>query len=72
MNTKPHSSDHHLNNQDFERVAGQDQHSQMIPMLCNEEDCFIDGSELGVTRANRPEGVSVCVPGFQIPNIRSS
>jgi len=50
MNTKPHSSDHHLNNQDFERVVGQDQHSQMVPMLCNEEDCFIDGSELGTPR----------------------
>ncbi len=37
----------HLTQADLDRVASQDE-ARSIPMLCDEEDCFIHGSELGV------------------------
>lgn len=40
-----HPDFHHLNIHDIDRAMA-DAHSVALPLICHEEDCFVDGSEL--------------------------
>lgn len=43
MNTNPHF--HHLNSDDMHRImAGVN--DTAVPLVCHEDDCFVEGSEL--------------------------
>ncbi|MDP3851707.1 MAG: hypothetical protein Q8Q59_14475 [Luteolibacter sp.] len=43
MHTNPDF--HHLNIRDIDRAMA-DAHSAVVPLICHEEDCFVEGSEL--------------------------
>ncbi|MFU8892979.1 MAG: hypothetical protein ACNA8L_05065 [Luteolibacter sp.] len=49
MNTNPKF--HHLNIHDIDRALA-NTHSTAVPLICHEEDCFVEGSELHALPAN--------------------
>jgi hypothetical protein len=59
MDTNPDS--HHLNIRDIDRaMAGT--HSTVVPLICHEEDCFVEGSELDAHSAEIPMDSSIPIP----------
>lgn len=59
MNTNPDF--HHLNIHDIERAMA-DAHSAVVPLICHEEDCFVEGSELHAQPAGIPMDRSISIP----------
>jgi hypothetical protein len=59
MNTNPDS--HHLNIHDIDR-AMTDAHSTVVPLICHEDDCFVEGSELNALPVEIPVDRSIAIP----------
>lgn len=53
--------DHHLNIHDIDRAMA-DAHSTVVPLICHEEDCFVEGSELHALPAEIPVDRAISIP----------
>jgi hypothetical protein len=59
MNMTPNF--HHLNIHDIDRAMA-DAHSTVVPLICHEEDCFVEGSELHAQPVEILMDHSVAIP----------